>query len=157
MTALGHFDADVVRAAQEEPTLRLGNLLYRGRLLSIEEWMVHAERLDALNQRVTAGKAVSPKEMAAVYRAYLRAVFPVRRWWWPFAQGRRYRWWAPDPVKRLMRQPWGVVMEATQRFFVLQARAMQPRPGLEQTNGPSSTLSPSSEASAPSPSPTPSP
>lgn len=134
----GHFDADSYRAAQEEPTLQIGGLLYRGRLLSIEEWLVYAgeiEQLRAADARATLRRAENEDRFArdeellpdirgsassayvALYRRYLRAVFPRRR----------FRFWAPDPVAGLMAMPWGVVTEAITRFFDLQALATKPR------------------------------
>lgn len=128
----GHFDADVYRAAQEEPTLTLGGLLYRGRLLDIEEWLGYAEEHDRLREQ-----GAPQREVIQFYRRYLRAVFPRRR----------YRWWAADPVPALLAMPWGVVMEATARFFALQVRASTPSAG--QPSETPGTSSPTSTTAAP--------
>lgn len=120
--ATAHFDADEMAAAQVAPTLRVGGYLYRGRLLSIEEWLPWWERLLAIQAERRAAadtdggsseRGASFRRLNAFYRDYLRVVFPRRR----------YRWWAPDPVKHLMRQPFTVVEEAIAGFFFLQARA----------------------------------
>lgn len=110
----GYFDADQHAAAQERPVLIVGGLRYEGRLLSIEEWLPFADEVEQLRAREAPVAAWS-----AFTRRYLQAVFPRQR----------FRWWAPDPVEQLLRQPWVVVQEALQRFFDLQARAMsQPGP-----------------------------
>ncbi len=135
--ATAHFDADAVAATQEAPTLQVGNLLYRGRLLSIEEWLPFWERLQAIQAKPVAenGDAAlaALRERTAFYRDYLRAVFPKRD----------YRFWAPDPVKHLMAQPFEIVEKTLAFFFILQARATFGTKTLEEaanqtTGGPSS-------------------
>lgn len=107
----GHFDADTYVAAQQEPELTLGSCLYRGRLLSIDEWLVFAAEYDRLIEA-----RASVKQLQAFYRRYLSAVFPRSR----------YKFWAPDPVAGLFRLPWSAVQEAFARFFELQVQASIP-------------------------------
>jgi hypothetical protein len=121
----GHFNADAYTEALEEPTLRIGNLLYRGRLLSLPEWLPVAAQLDAIGTRQRNGEDVPIDETIQIYRKYLRLVFPRRR----------FLFWAPDPVAALFCMPWGVVTEAISRFFVLQALASTPRKSPSETNG----------------------
>jgi hypothetical protein len=107
----GHFDADTFVAAQQEPELVIGACLYRGRLLSIDEWLVFAAEYD----RLIARKA-PVAELKAFYWRYMRAVFPRAR----------YKFWAPDPVAGLFRLPWSAVQEAFRSFFALQVQASIP-------------------------------
>lgn len=112
-----HFDADAYLATQEVPVIVVGALVYRGRLLSLLEWLPIAEAIDALDERQKAGGKVPPREFIRVYRKYLRMVFPRRR----------FVFWAPDPVAELFKLPWGAVTEAIRSFFALQAQASRPR------------------------------
>ena len=108
------FDADALAAANEEPTLTLAGYVYHGRLLSAPEWFLWRDRALALYARATSAPATVPEaEELALYQAFFKDVFPRRR----------FRFWAPDPVPVLMAQPLGLVREAYQRFFLLQARA----------------------------------
>jgi hypothetical protein len=131
--SFGHFNADTFRAAQEEPTLVIGGLLYRGRLLGIEEWFGYAEEYEALRT-----KDATVRDYAAFYRKYLRAVFPKSR----------FKVWAPDPVAHLFSLPQGVMTEAIKSFFTLQVLATQGRK--DPTSGTDGTDSPPRTADAPS-------
>jgi hypothetical protein len=111
------FDANAILSAMEAPTLRLGRFLYRGRLLSIEQWLPFWERLQELENApvadgVTAVKA-RMRARTAFHRAYLRAVFPRRD----------FKFWAPDPVAQVLAQPFDLVEKIVSFFFILQARA----------------------------------
>lgn len=114
-----HFDADALAAAQEAPTMTVGGFLYRGRLLSIEEWMPWWDRLTALRkgrEQIRDSQDDAKAFLVTLlqfYRDYLRVIFPRTR----------FRFWAPDPVEHLMRQPYVVIEEAMDRFFSLQERA----------------------------------
>lgn len=148
--ATSHFDADALAAAQEAPTLTVGGYLYRGRLLSIEEWLpwwerllaIQAERAKARREEVMGERGASFRKLNEFYRDYLRLVFPRRR----------YRWWAPDPVKHLLSQPFSVVEDAIACFFFLQARATFGADAMPQSQpiqpAPPGTSSPPATASA---------
>lgn len=107
-----HFDADAMRAAQQEPTLTVGSLLYRGRLLSAVEWFGWNEQLQALRARIEKNHA-KPAEILDFYERFFRELFPRSR----------RRWWAPDPVTALMRERLPIIEGAFDRFFELQAQA----------------------------------
>jgi hypothetical protein len=115
-----HFNADAIAAAQEAPMLTVGGLLYRGRLLSIEQWLPYWERMQDMDRRHSGVAGVPAPDMPAAlrerarfFREYLRAVFPPGS----------YRFWAPDPVEHLMRKPFQVIESMVGFFFILQARA----------------------------------
>lgn len=110
--------AAALAAAHEEPILRIGSLVYRGRLLSIEEWLPFYERMVALEQRRAAAPdtAAAPEDLRAtiaLWVDFLRAMF-----------SRRYRFWAPDPVTWLRKQPGAELRKAFYHFSFLQARAL---------------------------------
>lgn len=115
LDATSHFDADAMAASQDAPTLTVGRYVYRGRLLSIEEWLPWWERFIELQRtaETSSRPAADMLKLLAFYRDYLRLVFPRRH----------YRWWAPDPVKHLLRQPLAVIEEAMTCFVLLQVRA----------------------------------
>lgn len=140
-----HLDADAITAAQEEPTVTVGNLLYRGRLLSIEEWLPFWERSQHLDAEAKLAPSSSADVAArrlrartALYRDYLTAVFPRRR----------YRWWAPDPVKHLMALPFTALEASVAFFFILQAQATFGKDALKKSS--TDTIS-SSSKTPPSP------
>jgi hypothetical protein len=144
--ATAHFSADAIAAAQETPRLVLGNLLYRGRLLSIEEWLPFWERLQAMEARHAStsvagatSAAAALRERSAFYREYLYAIFPRRS----------YRFWAPDPVTLLMRQPYQVVDQTLAFFFILQARATFGEKALARSRETDGTPSPTRTADGP--------
>lgn len=121
------FTAHAMAEAQEEPQLRLGHLLYRGRILSAAEWLVFWDRYldlsDAFASLLAAPGGVDQRALLALEQRshalrldYLRAVFP--RW--------RFRFWAPDPVQQLARGHPRDLREAFDSFFSLQARMMYP-------------------------------
>ena len=97
-------DAAAMRAAVEPPVLAIGGLTYRGRVLSIEEWLAFAERAD--------GARGNMKALLRLYRDFLTAVFPPRR----------YKWWAPKAADLVMRRPFDEIQETVLRFFVLHLR-----------------------------------
>lgn len=115
--SLSHFDADALSAAQEVPTLMVDRFLYRGRLLSIEEWLPFWDRLQAMDARPAAADDAEARtrlrERAVFHRDYLRAVFPKRD----------FRFWAPDPVKHALRKPLQEVEAIVAFFFILQTHA----------------------------------
>lgn len=119
------FTVQAMQDATEEPVLHLGRLVYRGRVLSAQEWFPFWDRYAALGDRYRAlmddpGRATSSAvvELSRVanrlHLDYLRAVFPSRR----------FRFWAPDPVARLARGHPKQLRDAFDAFFSLQARAM---------------------------------
>lgn len=118
------FDADALTVSLEAPALTIGGVRYEGRLLSIEEWLPFLDRVQAIQR---TGKT-EMADVVTLYRDYMRAVFPRSR----------FKFWAPDPVPILMRQPFTVVRQAFDRFFSLQALAMG-APALSATD-PSLTI-----------------
>lgn len=105
-------------ASLEEPVLEIGGFRFVGRILSIEEWVLHWERRQALED-LTA-KAIELKTPPNLrlwvehWIAFLRDVFPRRR----------FRWWAPDPVQ-LMRHSEGLGLRGYyDSFFLHQAVAL---------------------------------
>lgn len=145
--SLTHFDADVLAAALEEPTLTVGRFRYRGRVLAMMEWLPYWERELELQTRakLVADQAAGVRLLAdrlTLARDYLRAVFPRRR----------YTFWAPDPVKALAATPGRALEEAFARFFIHQATVL----GLT-TTGPSTSGSGSGDRTAADPAPTPGP
>jgi len=139
-----HFNASEYLASQEAPTLVFGSLVYRGRLLSLPEWLRVSTQLEQLSARQTAGETIPQHEYQRVYRAYLRMVFPRNR----------FRFWAPDPVAQLFQLPWGAVTEAIRSFFALQALASTPRKSPSEmhatTSAPPTTSDEPSTTTAPS-------
>lgn len=110
--------AEDLTAAQEEPVYRHGRLVYRGRLLSIEEWLPFFERrvlLESAAEEDRAEKRLTDmRPWIAHWIAYLRAVFPSRR----------FRWFVPDPVALMRGLPGHGLRECYDRFFTHQARAL---------------------------------
>lgn len=112
--------SEALAGALEEPTLVVGILRFRGRILSIEEWLPFFERQVALEKLIAdgpkggRGAAEILRASLALWIDYLRAVFPRRR----------YNWFAPDPVDQLRKAPGAALREAYYRFFFLQARAI---------------------------------
>lgn len=115
--SLSHFDADALAAAHEEPTIQVDRFVYRGRLLSVLEWLPFWERLQALEAKAVAEHADAAvarlRERQAFHADYLRAVFPKRD----------FRFWAPDPVAHILKKPLDDVDRIVGFFFTLQARA----------------------------------
>lgn len=107
-----------LEAAHAEPVLRLGQLVYRGRLLSIEEWLPHFERRLELERQLEADRAAKRvpnlRPWIDHWVAYLRAVFPRRR----------FRIFAPDPVAAIRALPGNGLRENYERFFLHQALAL---------------------------------
>lgn len=126
------FDADGAdRAAIEEPLLTIGRFRYRGRVLSMAEWLPFYEQALAVDAMPDG-----PAQLRAYHQLYVRflaAVFPTRR----------YSFWAPNPVKALARAPGRTLEEAFARFFshqlrMLRLHAPEPTtpPTAPTTNGP---------------------
>lgn len=114
------FNATTLAKALEEPVLVLGTLKYRGRVLSIEEWLPFYERQVALNQErdtaaTRAEKARAVRDALELWVDFLYAVFPRRG---------QFSWFAPDPVRQLRKTPGPALREAYYHFFYLQARAL---------------------------------
>lgn len=142
------FSAAARRAAYEEPVLRYGRFVYRGRVLSAEEWFPFwDEYLDLVDAAKAMSNAAEPqlKELAALERRshdlrlrYLRTVFPTGR----------FRFWAPDPIAQLQRAHPQEMRDAFHAFFSLQARAMGlAEPKIESPQTPPTTDGTSSNAS----------
>lgn len=114
-----HFDADARTRALTPPTLTVGGFLFHGQLLSIVPWLRYLERVDELNaRRRENANATSPHEWLALYRDFLRAVFPART--------RRFMFRALDPVALLERQPDPTALtQSFNYFFALQLRAAE--------------------------------
>lgn len=114
-----YFDADAYLAGLERPTVRIGNITFRGRLLSIEEWLPFEELLaaiaDAANGEPTAQASADMHEFA---EKYLRAVFPREDI--PWYLRRR------DPVPALLKLPWAGLLELLKSFLAAQRRSMTP-------------------------------
>jgi hypothetical protein len=110
---LAHFNADTRAAALAVPTLTIGGLRYRGRILSAAEWLPWYERYLELAKK--DGKSMTVvRERLAFYRAYMATVFPRHT----------LRFWAPDPARLLERQPGNMLAEAFTAFFSLQLSAI---------------------------------
>lgn len=141
-----HFDADAITAAQEAPTLTVGRFLYRGRLLSVEEWLPFWDRLQAMEAKPAAASTrlavLALRDRVAFYREYLRAVFPRRD----------FRFWAPDPVAHLLAQPFDVVEQTVGFFFTLQALATFGLEAMDKATTPATNGTPSPHA-IPAPAP----
>jgi hypothetical protein len=124
--------ADLAQAHQE-PELVIGNKLYRGRLLSIEEWLPFFEERFALEQAAAkaaeAGAVVDMRPWVKHWVAYLRTVFPRSR----------FRWWVPDPVQAIRELPGMALRDEYERFFLHQARVLGMKDGASQTSGISSS------------------
>lgn len=103
------FDADAYAAAVEPPMLKIGGHTYRGRVLSITEWLPFEPRI----ARLYAGE-LSAEEFAALTHEYARALFPKGSW--PF--------WLRDPVAQLLLQTPETIIAALTDFFGSQLRAM---------------------------------
>lgn len=118
--------------AHEEPVLRIGSLVFRGRLLSIEDWLPFYERQVALekenDEKKKAGQAPNIRAALELWVDYLRTIFPRRR----------FNWFAPDPVEWLRKHD-TQLREAYYRFFFLQARALGWELAGQSTDGPSSS------------------
>jgi hypothetical protein len=112
-TELAHFNADTRAAALAVPTLTIGGLRYRGRILSAAEWLPWYERYLELAKKDGKSMAVV-RERLAFYRAYMATVFPRHT----------LRFWAPDPARLLERQPGNMLAEAFTDFFSLQLSAI---------------------------------
>lgn len=119
--------AEEIAAAHDEPTITVGRLVYRGRLLSIEEWLPFLER-----QLELEGRKASPREMVEHWVKYLYAVFPRRG---------RFRTFAPDPVAAIRSMPGNALQEAYLSFFFHQARVL----GYNRSGAPKSATTPKSE------------
>jgi hypothetical protein len=127
-------------AAHQEPELRIGRMLYRGRLLSIEQWLPFFEerfRLEQLALTAQAeGRPVDLRPWVKHWTAYLKAVFPRSD----------YRFWAPDPVRAIRELPGTGLRDEYERFFRHQARALGMLPPASPTSGTAS--SPSTSAAS---------
>lgn len=112
------FNADALDESQAEPVLVVGSLRYRGRLLSIEEWLPFYERQVTLERAseedVKAKRPPDLRARVALWVDFLHALFPKRG---------RFSWFAPDPVEQL-RKKRTALREAYYHFFYLQARAL---------------------------------
>lgn len=123
-----HFDADAMEAAQTEPTLTVGSLVYRGRLLSAPEWFLWNERYAHVMESVREGR-MGAADLLGFYRMYFANLFP----WY------RRKFWAPDPTVVLMAKTFAVIQETFTHFFRLQALANGVHPkDLETMSTPSS-------------------
>lgn len=166
-TSITHFDADAHARAMAAPELTLDGYRYRGRVLSVTEWLPYWERLLSLEARKAAREeaqktnherlaaavpdtivelleeppAPAAQEWLRLYRMYLEAVFPRRRFR-PF--------WAPDPVARLAALPGNALAGAFERFFTHQLRVMKGVSAeLESSESPSPALGNTSSGSTP--------
>lgn len=127
-------------ATHQEPELVIGSRLYRGRVLSIEEWLPFFEeryRLEQLAlQAQGAGKLVDLRPWVKHWVAFLSAVFPRKD----------YRWWTPDPVQAIRQLPGNGLRDEYERFFLHQARALGLKPPASQRTTSGTDSSPSTAA-----------
>ena len=132
------FDADGADAvATEEPILTIGGYRYRGRVLSMAEWLPFYDR--ALAVAKITNTAAQLRAYHQLYVDFLAAVFPRRR----------YRVWAPHPVKALARAPGRTLEEAFARFFDHQLRMLKlDAPEPTRTTGPTPPRPDTSESAA---------
>jgi hypothetical protein len=126
-----HFDADVMSAANVEPTIAIGHFTYVGRLFSAPEWFQWNERLQMLKASIEAGTAKSV-DLLLFYHTFFRAIFR------PGLFRRGVPFWAPDVADALLQEPLTTIQEAFERFFERQARANGASTKSPSTNGPNS-------------------
>lgn len=112
------FRADTLAAANQEPHLALHGMAFHGRLLSIVDWLPFWERYVATQKAIEV--AIADKRLpdlrpsTQLWIDFLRAIFPK--------DGRR--WFAPDPVKLLAKEPGTVLRDTFNHFFFHQARSV---------------------------------
>lgn len=101
--------------AHEEPTITVGSNLYRGRLLSIEQWLPYYERLMDLEVRAREDNStVTLRDFVKLWVDYLYEVFPRSR----------FKLWVPDPVAAIREIPGEGLKESFASFFSHQARVL---------------------------------
>ncbi len=111
-------DADALAARFDPPTVRLGGRVYRGRILSIEEWDPFQTRIERIQSRDEDDK-LGQAEMIALFREYGNAVFGRRRTWWEWTLGI-----AVNPTERLLKLPPNAMLDVFLSFFSCQGRAI---------------------------------
>lgn len=99
-------DADALVAALTPPSVTVGGVTYKGRLLSYFEWMPFRDRLVRMGRGELG--AAEAREFA---EEYFRAVFPKR-------------FLRVDPVPKLMVMPEQVIAQVLSHFFTCQLRAL---------------------------------
>lgn len=127
------FNADEYLATLEHPTVVLNGKTYVGRILSINEYLPFAQRIESSANGTTSENTV---EFA---RDYLMAVFPVKPV--PF--------WRPDlreddPVPQLLNHPG--LLPLIESFLSLQARAMKGPTSVPKEQWMTGTISPSNQS-----------
>lgn len=113
------FDADQYIEALEPPVFKYGGRIYRGRILSMEDWVRFAPRLQK-----AARKELSHLDYQVLIWQLARAIFP-RPWW---------KVWERSVGSILLKLPIKVREAAVQDFLEPQGRALglteaSPTPG----------------------------
>lgn len=124
-------DADALAARFDPPTVRLGGRVYRGRILSIEEWDPFQVRIERIRLAEGDNNKLGQEDMVGLFREYGHTVFGRRRTLWE-----RVLQIPTDPTERLMRLPPSAMLETFLRFFSCQARAM----GAAEPSTPKTTI-----------------
>lgn len=109
------YDADAVAASMEAPAVTIRGKTYTGRILSYEEFLPFQARLDAF-----AAGQLDEKEMMALFREYLEAVFPKK---FP-------SWFREDTVRVILTHPG--VLGIMRSFFQSQVLALAMSLGLRR-------------------------
>lgn len=115
-----YFDADAYLASLTRPQVRIDNIEYTGRLLSIEEWLEYEALFDQISDAAAEGDGrKSVAEMRGFAERYLRAVFPREDLpWYVRLAGR-------DPVPKLLALPHAALTDLLGNFVVAQLRSMR--------------------------------
>lgn len=112
------FDADQYLESLKPPEIKLQGKVYKGRLLSLEEWLPFEQTLGAFKTVKENGNAVQDlAAMKSVIRKFCEVVFPT-----PF-------WQIFNPFKKTVAEmvialPPAVMFKATRDFFESQARGL---------------------------------
>lgn len=107
------FDADAYLDSLQPPEIKLGGKTYKGRLLSLEEWMPFEPRLQAV-----ASEKATVEEIRGVIKDFCDAVFPV-----PLLDLLNFR--RKTVGEQVVALPPAALLKAAAYFFECQARAMR--------------------------------
>lgn len=126
--------AELHEAETQEPVLELDGLRFRGRILSIEQWLPHWEQrcaLEEITAEALANKQPPPlRPWVNHWVAFLKDVFPSTL----------RNFWSPDPIHLIRRLPGNGLREHYEHFFSHQALALGMRVAVESpTDGTSSS------------------
>lgn len=115
---LSAIDADELARTLRPPVIRVGNRMYRGRLLSYQEFIPFQRLGEKMREAAKANEqGLDPEALVEMFMRYGNLVFG-RRWWEVWRIG-------TNPTRRLMALPPAAMMEAFRGLFRVQARAMR--------------------------------